>query len=266
MKNLARLAALALAVAAPLVLAGPAHAADTGSISGDVWLDSNSNGLREVGEPAIAGHWMVINGTNLQTQTDAKGQYEFKNLPAGSYSVKSTDRSLLAGQGWTTVGGDSKFRGDNGTLGNPVVLTAGQRVTGLNSGFATAEVDYRAGQIIISNTAPKVGDVIDIVGSAVPVGNVYDQFGGQLSLPDGLRVVERLGGMPQYYATEPAGKVTGFFYDRRHPGAYEFVGARVVVEKPLSAAEIKLTAWKGLFGSTDPDLANDVLSTTLTTS
>ncbi|MGW4062760.1 SdrD B-like domain-containing protein [Amycolatopsis sp. NPDC004747] len=265
MKNIARLTALALAVAAPLVLAGPAHAADTGSISGDVWLDSNSNGLREVGEPAIAGHYMLLEGTNTVVQTDAKGQYEFKNLPPGSYSVKSTDRAGF-GQGWTTVGGDSEFAGADGRHWDPVVLTAGRRVTHLDSGFATAKVDYRAGQIIISNPAPKVGDVIDVIGSAVPVGNVYDQFGGQLSLPDGLRVVERLGGMPKYYATEPAGKVTGFFYDRRHPGAYEFVGARVVVEKPLSAAEIKMTAWKGLFGSTDPDLANDVLTTTLTTS
>ncbi|WIX93173.1 SdrD B-like domain-containing protein [Amycolatopsis sp. DG1A-15b] len=265
MKNLARLAALALAVAAPLALAGPAHADATGSITGDVWLDSNSNGLKDVGEPAIAGQWMVIDGTGNAVQTDAKGQYEFKNLPAGSYAVKSTDRAGF-GQGWTTVGGDSAFRGADGKLGNPVVLTAGQRVKGLDSGFATAKVDYRAGQVIISNTAPKVGDVIDIVGSAVPVGNVWDQFGGQLSLPDGLRVVERLGGMPKYYATEPAGKITGFFYDRRYPGAYEFVGARVVVEKPLSAAEIKFTAWKGVFGSTDPDTANDVISTTLTTS
>lgn len=265
MKNLARLAALALAVAAPLALAGPAHADATGSITGDVWLDSNSNGLKDVGEPAIAGQWMVIDGTGNAVQTDTKGQYEFKNLPAGSYAVKSTDRAGF-GQGWTTVGGDSAFRGADGKLGNPVVLTAGQRVKGLDSGFATAKVDYRAGQVIISNTAPKVGDVIDIVGSAVPVGNVWDQFGGQLSLPDGLRVVERLGGMPKYYATEPAGKITGFFYDRRYPGAYEFVGARVVVDKPLSAAEIKFTAWKGVFGSTDPDTANDVSSTTLTTS
>lgn len=266
MKNIARLAALALTVAAPLVLAAPAHAADTGSISGDVWLDSNSNGLRDVGEPAIAGHRMLLEGTDTVVQTDDKGQYEFKNLPPGSYSVKSTDRAGF-GQGWTRGGGDSNaFRGSNGTLWNPVVLKAGQRVNNLNSGFATAKVDYKAIQLIISNPNPKVGDVIDIEGSADPAGNVYDQFGGQLSLPDGLRVVQRIGGMPAYYTNEPAGKVTGFFYDRRSPGAYEFVGARVVVEKPLSAAEIKFTVWKGLFASSDPDTANDVITTTLTTS
>ncbi|MFF1613585.1 SdrD B-like domain-containing protein [Amycolatopsis sp. NPDC058278] len=265
MKNLARLAALALAVAAPLALAGPAHADATGSITGDVWLDSNSNGLKDVGEPAIAGQWMVIDGTGNAVQTDAKGQYEFKNLPAGSYAVKSTDRAGF-GQGWTTVGGDSAFRGSDGKLWNPVVLTAGQRVKGLDSGFATAKVDYETVQILISNRDPKVGDVIDISASANPNGNVYDQFGGQLSLPDGLRVLERRGGMPPYYATEPAGKVTGFFYDRKHPNSYEWVGARVVVEKPLSAAEIKFTVWKGIFASTDTNPANDVLSTTLTTS
>ncbi|ADJ48124.1 hypothetical protein AMES_6299 [Amycolatopsis mediterranei S699] len=266
MKNLARLAALALTIAAPLALAGPALADETGSISGYVWSDLNSNGLWDTGEPAISGNWMSIEGTNTGMYSDAGGHYEFKNLPAGSYTVKSMDRSLLANQGWTRLGGDSQFRGADGKVWNPVVLTAGQRVTNLNSGFATAKVDYVADKIYLSNAAPKVGEVIDIVAAAHPDGNVYDQFGGQLSLPDGLRVVDRLGTMPGYYSTEPAGKVTGFYYDRHAPSVYEFVGARVVVEKPLSAAEIKFTVWKGLFGSTDPNTANDVSSATLTTS
>ncbi|MEV5718596.1 SdrD B-like domain-containing protein [Amycolatopsis mediterranei] len=266
MKNLARLAALALTIAAPLALAGPALADETGSISGDVWLDSNSNGLRDAGEPAITDQWIMIDGTNIEAKTDSAGHYELKNLPAGSYTVASMDRSLLAGQGWTRVGGDSKFRADTGKVWSPVVLGAGQQVKHLDSGFATAKVDYVAEGIYVSNPAPKVGDVIDILGAAAPVGNVYDQFGGQLSLPDGLRVVQRLGGMPRYYATEPAGKISGFFYDRRSPGAVEWVGARVLVEKPLSAAELKFTVWKGLFGSTDPNTANDVSSATLTTS
>ena len=180
-----------------------------------------------MGEPAIAGHRMLLEGTDTVVQTDDKGQYEFKNLPPGSYSVKSTDRAGF-GQGWTANGGDSDaFRGANGTLRHPVVLKAGQRVTHLDSGFATAKVDYKAGQILIDNKNPKVGDVIEIAGSGYPDGNVHD---------------------------------------RRSPGAYEFVGARVVVEKPLSAAEIKFTVWKGLFASTDPDTANDVITTTLTTS
>jgi hypothetical protein len=266
MKNIARLAALAIVVAAPLALAGSAQAADFGSIAGTVWHDVNSNGLRDAGEPVIAGQWMYIDGTSTAVQSDADGHYEFKNLAVGSYRIGSADRSLSHGQGWTTVGGDSKFRADNGKLGNPVVLGDGQQVKNLDSGFATAAVDYVADEVYVSNPHPKVGDVINILGAAHPSGNVWDQFGGQLSLPEGLKVVQRIGGMPQYYATEPAGKVTGFFYDRRSPGAVEFVGARVVVEKELSGAEIKFDVWKGLYHNTDTNTANDVTSTTLTTS
>lgn len=264
MKNLARLAAVALTVAAPLALAVPAQADEGGSISGTVWLDVNSNGVRDAGEPPIADQAFYIEGTNTTVRTDATGHYEFDGLAAGSYLIHSADRSLLGGQGWTRNGADSKFRPATGTL--TVVLDDGQQVTGLDSGFAPAKVDYVAEKIYVSNPAPKVGDVIDIVGGAYPDGNVYDQFGGQLSLPDGLRVVERLGGMPQYYATEPAGKVTGFFYDRHAPGLREYVGARVVVEKALSGAPIGFQVKKGLYSGTDTNTANDVTSTTLTTS
>jgi len=266
MKNIARLAALALAVAAPLALAVPAQADEAGSISGTVWLDVNSNGVRDAGEPPIAGQVLYFEGTNTIARTDATGHYEFDGLAAGSYQIHSADRSLLAGQGWTRNGADSKFRAATGMLPIPVVLGDGQQVTGLDSGFAPAKVDYVAESIYVSNPAPKVGDVIDIIGGAYPDGNVYDQFGGQLSLPDGLRVVERLGGMPQFYATEPAGKVTGFFYDRHAPGLREFVGARVVVDKAMSGAPIGFQVKKGLYNGTDPNTANDVTSTTLTTS
>jgi hypothetical protein len=266
MKTLTRLAALALAVSAPLTVAGTAHADDTASIYGYVWDDANNNGVREVGEAPIAGQWMYIDGTGKAAQTDANGRYEITGLAAGSYVVGSADRSLSHGQGWTKQYADSRFSPANGKLTSPVQLEAGQHYGMLNSGFVTAVVDTTVWQLYVSNPSPKVGDTIDIVGSTVNNGNVYDQFGGQLTLPEGLRVVERLGGMPKYYQTEPAGKVTGFFYDRKAAGLPEWVGARVVVEKPLNGAEIKYEAWKGVFRNSDPNLANDVATTTLTTS
>jgi hypothetical protein len=262
MKNTTRLAALALAVTAPLALAGQATAADTGSISGVVWHDADSNGVRDAGEAPIKGHYVVIDGTDKVVQSDDQGRYEFKNLRRGYYRVKSTDRSGW-GQGWTRANADSKFRANDGGLDSPVELKAGASVT-LDSGFATAKVDTSVWHISISNPTPKVGDVIDIVGSTVHNGNVYDQFGGQLTLPAGLRVVERLGGMPKYYETEPAGKVTGYFYDRKPSGLPEWVGARVVVEQPIDG-EIRFEVMKGLFGSTDTDTANDTASKLLIT-
>ncbi|MEV6241655.1 SdrD B-like domain-containing protein [Lentzea sp. NPDC051838] len=266
MKAITRLAALALAVAAPLSLAGTAHADDTGSIYGFVWEDANNNGVREVGEAPIAGHWMYIDGTNKAAQSDANGRYEIKGLAAGSYIVGSGDRSLSHGQGWSRAGFSSRFSQANGKMTSPVQLEAGQQYGMFDSGFVTGVVDTKVNQLFISNPNPKVGDTIDIVGSTVHNGNVYDQFGGQLTLPEGLRVVERLGGMPKFYETEPAGKVTGYFYDRKPGGLPEWVGARVVVEKPLDGAEIKFDVWKGLFRNSDTNLSNDTETKTITTS
>ncbi|MFS8100817.1 hypothetical protein LFM09_27175 [Lentzea alba] len=266
MKNIARLAALALAVAAPLSFTSTAQAEDTGSIYGFVWNDADNDGVREVGEAPIAGHWMYIDGTNKAAQTDADGFYEISGLGPGSYVVGSADRSLSHGQGWTKKYAESVFSEANGKMTSPVELAEGQRYGMVNSGFVNAVVDTRVNQLHISNPNPQVGDVIDIVGSTVHNGNVYDQFGGQLTLPEGLRVVERLGGMPKFYETEPAGKVTGYFYDRKPAGTPEWVGVRVVVEKPLDGAEIKFEAWKGLFRNTDTNLSNDTATKTLTTS
>ncbi|MEV6241656.1 SdrD B-like domain-containing protein [Lentzea sp. NPDC051838] len=266
MKISTRLAALALTVAAPLALAGTAEAAPTGSVSGVVWHDLNSNGLRDAGEPAIKGAAMYMEDTGTAVFTDEQGRYEFKNLTAGTYPVRVGDRSLSHGQALTRLGGTSKFHPSNGVPLNPVVVKAGQKVKHLDAGLVTAKLDHIAEKIYVSNPNPKVGDTIDIVGGAYPDGNAWDQFGGELSLPEGLRVVERLGGMPKFWETEPAGKVTGFFHDRRSPSAREFVGARVVVEKQMNGAELKFEVWKGLYRSTDTNTANDVATASLTTS
>lgn len=73
-----------------------------GSISGTVWNDTNSNGIRETDpatgaytEPGLAD-WTVFLDTNnnriadpgeITTITDASGQYIFSSLPAGDYEV-----------------------------------------------------------------------------------------------------------------------------------------------------------------------------------
>lgn len=266
MNAIARLAALALAVAAPLGFVGTAQAQDTASIYGFAWNDSNNNGVREVGEAPIAGHWMYVDGTSKAAQTDANGFYEITGLAAGSYVVGSADRSLSHGQGWTKQYGSSLFSPATGKVTTPVQLTAGEKHGLVDSGFVNAVVDTKVDQLYISDTRPVVGDVIDIVGYTSHNGNVYDQFGGQLSLPEGLRVIERLSDMPKYYETEPTGKVTGYYYDRKPAGARSWVGARVVVEKPLNGAEIKFEAWKGVFRNFDSNPSNDTETKTLTTS
>ncbi len=66
-------------------------AMETGSISGMVWLDSNSNGLMEA-EPGVEGVLMeaesVRFGTRYQVITDEKGEYKLTQLRPGDYYLR----------------------------------------------------------------------------------------------------------------------------------------------------------------------------------
>ncbi|MEV8436464.1 SdrD B-like domain-containing protein [Actinosynnema sp. NPDC051121] len=269
-----RRVATVAAVAAPLALmaAAPALAEDEAaaqgkgnSISGVAWLDQDSDGIRDSGEPAFAGHTMYLVGTNTAVQTDENGRYTFTGLkPGETYRVGSMDRSLLDGHGWSP----QQDRMANGSDFSPVDGTAAV-VTGeqnADSGLVLTVNDYRPSQIIVAPTKQvyQVGDVVDIVAGAHFDGNANDQFGAKLTLPDGLRKLERIGGMPKFMDEDKPNEVTGMFYDRRYPGLIEFLGARVRVEQPIAAADIKVEVWKGVFGQSDPNLSNDTLSRAFT--
>lgn len=75
-----------------------------GEISGIKWNDLNGNGVREAGEPGLAG-WMIYLDTNNNggldagepTQlTGAEGRYVFRRLAPGGYTVRE-----VAQTGWT---------------------------------------------------------------------------------------------------------------------------------------------------------------------
>jgi protocatechuate 3,4-dioxygenase beta subunit len=67
------------------------------SISGFVYLDANSSGAKEGGEPGIPGVAVTLTGTNdvgpvsLATSTAADGSYQFRNLRPGSYTITETE-------------------------------------------------------------------------------------------------------------------------------------------------------------------------------
>ncbi|WOK38119.1 SdrD B-like domain-containing protein [Sphingomonas sp. C3-2] len=69
----------------------------TGSIAGGVYNDTNGNGRRDPGEPAITGVTVTLTGTdargNAVTQTVTSGpdgSYSFTDLPGGSYTITET--------------------------------------------------------------------------------------------------------------------------------------------------------------------------------
>src|SRR5262249_50647853 len=73
-----------------------ADAPATASISGRVFGDSNGNGLRDPGEEGL-GLWTVyidtnndgkVDGKEVSAITDINGNWSFKNLLAGTYTVR----------------------------------------------------------------------------------------------------------------------------------------------------------------------------------
>jgi hypothetical protein len=100
----------------------------TGSIGDLVWVDLNNNGTQDAGEPGIPGvtvtlTWAGADG-NLLTPgdnetytatTDANGNYNFPQLPAGNFQVDLVNATLPAGLTVST---------GNDPL--PVTLTTGQ--------------------------------------------------------------------------------------------------------------------------------------------
>ena len=65
---------------------------ELGSIGNYVWLDSNRNGIQDVGELPLSRVTVKLfdNSNKLikSTKTDSSGEYKFKDIPAGKYYVK----------------------------------------------------------------------------------------------------------------------------------------------------------------------------------
>jgi len=78
--NVLKLDALCLTYTPPLL----------GCIGDRVWVDLNTNGKQDSGEPGIGGVNVKLtypNGATANTATDANGWYKFCSLPAGTYTV-----------------------------------------------------------------------------------------------------------------------------------------------------------------------------------
>jgi uncharacterized repeat protein (TIGR01451 family) len=108
--------------------------AQSGATVGDrVWLDSNGDGVLDVGESGLANVQVVLKdqfGTPLQTAvTDSQGFYQFTGVAPGSgYYVEATS------------GVPAGLTQSNGTLNrsSSFTLTAGQNYDGADIGYETA--------------------------------------------------------------------------------------------------------------------------------
>ena len=113
----------------------------TGSISGSIFSDTNSNGVRDAGEPAIQLAAVQLTGTDssgnavsLMAYTDATGNYAFNNLaPSSAAGYTLTEFPVYSGTATLPQGTNTA-----GTLGgtgagasiNSVVVQPGAAGTG----------------------------------------------------------------------------------------------------------------------------------------
>ncbi|KAB2964537.1 SdrD B-like domain-containing protein [Zoogloea sp.] len=104
------------------------------SIGDRVWSDSNGNGIQDAGEAGIPGATVKLLDASgnvvATTQTDANGNYLFKDLTPGSYAVQFT---APAGCGFTIkdAGGNDAVDSDVGvTLGTTNLICNGSFESG----------------------------------------------------------------------------------------------------------------------------------------
>ena len=127
---------------------------ESGSITGTVFADANGNGKQDSGELGIAGVTVYIDATNagvfktgdLETTTNASGNYSFTGLAAGTYIV----RQILPGgdkQDYPTLG-----------YGNHVTLASGQAVTNANFGDQSSALASISGTVFDDSNGNGIQD------------------------------------------------------------------------------------------------------------
>ncbi len=118
--------------------------ANTNSLGGDVWKDSNNDGNQTPGEPPIKGVMVTLyNSAGVAiatTVTDENGRYLFVGLPDGSYSVGFSN--LPAGYNFTNQSATNDATGSdaNVTTGRTTTVTLGpgnRNDTSLDAGLVT---------------------------------------------------------------------------------------------------------------------------------
>ena len=119
------------------------------SISGYVYVDANSNGVRDSGETGIAGVTMTLldssgNSTGVTTTTDSNGHYEFTNLEPGTYGVAEAQPSGY-------VDGLDVAGTAGGAAHNP-----GDSITGATLGSGAKATDYDFGELNLASISGTV--------------------------------------------------------------------------------------------------------------
>ncbi|RXK17221.1 SdrD B-like domain-containing protein, partial [Macrococcus sp. DPC7161] len=134
------------------------------TIGDKVWED-DGDGVQEPGEPGIPGVTVTLtkpDGTTVTATTDSNGNYEFEDLPKGSYEVTFTTPSGYVptdGDGTDdTTNSDPKYPTNNVTTGTVQVDLTGNNPN-VDAGFVKEKPPVIP-PVVVEETKYKLGDFV----------------------------------------------------------------------------------------------------------
>jgi uncharacterized repeat protein (TIGR02059 family) len=199
------------------------------SVGDLVWLDTNRDGIRDIGEPGLAGVTVSITTADglpvtdvfgnpvTSTVTDANGFYVFENLPVGSYTV-----TVVTPDGYIAtleaVGSDRGADSSTGSATSADLLNDGSSDRTLDFGFVLPMVSV--GDFVwfdLNNDGIQGDDEPGLAGVTLSISKadgsaVTDVFGQPVTTTvtdaNGLYVFENLPvGSYKVTVTDPSGMV-----------------------------------------------------------
>ncbi|WP_329788529.1 SdrD B-like domain-containing protein [Lentzea sp. DG1S-22] len=186
-----------VASAAVLLAASPAIAERPNAVNGEVWLDVNEDGVRQAGEPPMAGVLVGLPGRPANATTDERGRYRLTGLADGTYEMEFA-RPL--GHGLTKPGRDSDvdwLRSGRHT----VTVRHGSRQR-VDAGYRKAVHDKSVGVVVADRPVVAVGERFTFQVFYANFGNVADQVQLDARWGAGLRLESITGDVHHVWERE----------------------------------------------------------------
>ena len=163
-------------------------------VSGVVYLDSNNNGVRDAGEPALAGVQVTLSAAAASTNalgqalttvatTDANGAYSFGDLLADTYTVTEQTAQPIYSGNETSNGITSAGTIDGAAVGTATAVTVVPSViSGIVLPAGKASIDNNFGEILEASISGSVYVDRNANGSfdAGDAGTINSQANGGL--------------------------------------------------------------------------------------
>ena len=176
------------------------------SLSGNVYHDSNNNGVRDSGETPIGGVelvlWNAAGQRIASTTTGSDGTYLFSRLHGGTYTLTETQPT-----GWID-GLDAAGTIYGGAVG--IAHNPGDTLSGIGLGWGKSGIEYNFGELLSGTLAGRVHEDPDR-------DCVYDAD----EKPIGGVVIELLDASGNVLRTTKSDQSGSYRFDNLTPGTYE---------------------------------------------